>query len=90
MFCSAAFSLAMSLAICCCLAARRSTLCRTAPSLIKIAFISWEPEVVGGAIDEVLSGMVSAATVFSWDSEVAAGAIGEVVSGMVSAATVFS
>ena len=89
-FCSAAFSLAMSLAICCCLAVRWSTLCRTAPRVIKIALISWEPEVVGGAIDEVLSGMVSAATVFSWDSEVAAGTVCEVVSGIVSTAAVFS
>ena len=89
-FCSAAFSLAMSLAICCCLAVRWSTLCRIAPRVIKIALISWEAEVVGGAIDEVLSGMVSAATVFSWDSELVGGAIGEVFSGIVSAATVFS
>ena len=84
---SVAFRVAMSLAICCCLAASWSTFCRTA---IKIALISWESEVIAGAIGEVLSGVVSAATVISWESDLVAGAIGEVVSGMVSAATVFS
>jgi hypothetical protein len=89
-FCSAAFSEAMSLAICCCLAASWSTLCRTAARFIKIALISWESEVVLGGTGEVISGVVAAAAVFSWGSEAVAGAIGEVVSGIVSAATVFS